>query len=103
MDNIVDELINIELKANAVLDKLAGDKAALSKRINEEIARRKAEIDRETEKTIADLRQAALTETEEKVEQIALDSQRGMSMVEAAFDKYREQWRAVIFQHITER
>lgn len=101
MDKIVEALIEIEQTANKQLDDLTEERRTLSKRVNDEIARRKAEIDQETQKVIEGFSEAAAAETDEKIGQILKDSQRRAALVEAAFDEHREAWRKTLLQNIT--
>lgn len=99
-EKIIAELAMIERTANDILEKLAQEKASLPQRINDEIARRRALIDEDKQKTLQSLYDAAAADADERIKQIEQDALQYCASVETAFQQHYDEWRATLFSRM---
>jgi len=103
MDKLVEDLLGIEQAAKDSLEDLEEERAALPRRISEEIARRLVEIGRKADLAIQTLKQESEASTQAALSKIESQYQKKAAQLNALFDANREAWRKEWADHVLQR
>jgi predicted transcriptional regulator len=93
MDKLIEELLYIEQRAAEAWDRLADEKDALMKHMQDEISRRAGDINREADIAIQNIAQTLARETASAVNRIETDNKNAIAHIEAVFAKNNGDWR----------
>jgi len=102
MDPIIEALVGIEEKANALLQRTEQEKEGLPERIDAEIARRRAVIDRKADEAIQLQFITQTAQTEQHARHISENTAKKVKEQETLFQSHRKEWRAKLFAQITD-
>ncbi len=100
MDDIIDQLMNIEKKANSIIEDAEQKRKNLSESIESKVQENKKAIDIHTQATILQLRNEAENHKNLKIEKAEKEHTKNVDSINKQFRENKEKWQQDIYKKI---